>query len=113
MAEPKTALEPGESMLKEGRANLQRGVETVGGRLFLTDRRLIFESHKFNVQRGSTEVPLAQIAELGTAWTKFLGFLPLFPNTMSVRTRGGAEYDVVCKGRGAWIEAIERARGSG
>ncbi len=33
MAEPKTALELGESVVEDARANLQRGMETVGGRL--------------------------------------------------------------------------------
>jgi GRAM domain len=112
MEEPKTPLEPGESALKEGRANLQRGAETVGGRLFLTNRRLIFEAHIFNVQRGGDQIQLGQIEEMRPAWTKFFGVIPLMPSTLSVRTDGGAEYNLVCRGRGAWMKAIREAQGS-
>jgi hypothetical protein len=112
MVEPKTTLEPGESPLKEGRANLQRGAETVGGRLFLTNRRLIFEAHIFNAQRGGDQIQLGQIAEMQPAWTKFFGVIPVVPSTLSVRTDGGAEYNLVCRGRGAWMEAIQEAKGS-
>jgi hypothetical protein len=113
MPEPKTTLEPGECPLKEGRANLQRGAETVGGRLFLTNRRLIFEAHIFNVQRGGDQIQLGQIEEMRPAWTKFFGVIPLVPSTLSVRTDGGAEYNLVCRGRSAWMTAIEEARSAG
>ena len=112
MVEPKTTLEPGESPIKQGRANLQRGAETVGGRLFLTDRRLIFEAHIFNVQRGGDQIQLGQIAEMRPAWTKFFGVIPVVPSTLRVRTDGGAEYNLVCRGRGAWMNAIQEAQGS-
>ena len=112
MAEPKTTLDPGESALKEGRANLQRGAETVGGRLFLTNRRLIFEAHIFNVQRGGDQIQLGQIAEMRPAWTRFFGVVPVMPSTLCVRTDGGAEYNLVCRGRAAWMEAIQEAKGS-
>ena len=112
MTEPKTTLESEESVLKAGRANLQRGDETVGGRLFLTDRRLIFEAHIFNVQRGGDQINLGQIAELRPAWTKFFGVIPLMPNSLSVKTAGGGEYNLVCRRRGAWMEAIQDAKGS-
>ena len=35
----KTPLLPGETPVKDGAANLQRGLETVGGRLYLTNQR--------------------------------------------------------------------------
>ena len=48
----------GEQLIKEGFANLQRGWEALGDRLYLTNQRLIFESHPFNIQRGSAVIPL-------------------------------------------------------
>jgi hypothetical protein len=42
-----------EIIVKEGGANHFRGKEGVGGKLVLTDRRLIFKSHKFNIQNNS------------------------------------------------------------
>ena len=111
MAEPKSELEPGESVLKQGRANLQHGAETAGGRLFLTDRRLLFEAHIFNAQRGGDEIQLSQISEMEPAWTKFFGVIPVVPSTLSVRTEGGTEHNLVVRRRRTWMRAIEDARG--
>ncbi len=105
-----TALEPGESVVKQGKANLQRGIETVGGHAYLTNRRLVFESHKFNVQRGSTIVPLSEVTEVGRAWTKFLNVLPLAKNSVRVATGDGGQHKIVCSGAGKWAEAIDEQR---
>lgn len=43
-----TILLPGEMTVKEGPGNMQRGIETVGGRLYLTNMRVIFEAHALN-----------------------------------------------------------------
>ena len=57
----KSELRPNERIVKEGPANLQKNIETVGGKLRVTDQRLIFEAHKFNYQGGATEVELSDI----------------------------------------------------
>ena len=108
-----TPLEPGETPVKDGRANLMRGVEGVGGRLYLTDRRLVFESHGLNVQRGPALVSLSDVAGLSKVWTRVFGAIPLAPNGLAVRSVDGQELRFVVSGRSKWIEAIETARGSG
>jgi hypothetical protein len=97
-----------EQLVKEGFANLQRGWETVGGRLYLTNQRLIFESHPFNVQRGTTIVPLPNIAVVQETWTKFLNQIPIANNSIAVTTNEEREYRIVVWGRRDWIEAIMR-----
>ena len=97
-------------MLRSGGANLQRGAETVGGWLYLTERRLIFESHAFNFQRGATVIPLADITTVTKCWTKFLNVVPLLPNSLAVATRQGQEYRLVVFRRGAWLAAITQAK---
>ena len=101
-------LEPDERILREGSANLHRGWEVVGGRLYLTDRRLVFQSHAFNVQTGETEIVLADILSLRLCWTKFLGFIPIFPNSLAAKISTGDEYRLVVQGRQTWAEAIQR-----
>ena len=108
---PQTPLQPEERLVKESRANLQRGVESVGGHLYLTDRRLIFESHKFNVQSGATEIPLSDVADMRKVWTKFLGAIPLAPNSIALKTTGGQEHRIVCSKRDDWIEAVRSQSG--
>jgi hypothetical protein len=101
-----TALQPGETLVKSGPANLQRGWETVGGKLHLTTTRLVFESHRFNVQTGATIVQRSDIAAVEKAWTKFLNLIPMMPNSIAVKTNAGVEQRYVVWGRDAWIDAI-------
>jgi len=105
----KIELAPSETVIREGGANLQRGWEAVGGRLFLTNTRLAFASHAFNVQTGPTEIPLAAIRQVTPCWTKVLGFLPIAPNSVSVSTDQG-ELRFVVHGRSEWAAAIQLAR---
>jgi hypothetical protein len=106
----KTPLLSGETLVKDGAANLQRGIETVGGWLYLTNQRLIFESHAFNILTGSTIIPLASITGARKCWTKFLNLIPLFPNSVAIATKEGKEYRFVMFSRQAWIDAIDSQR---
>ena len=101
-----TAPRPGERVVKEGAANLQKGIETVGGSLCLTTQRLVFEAHRFNVQGGVTEVELSSVRSTEPRWTKFLGLIPLFPNSLAVFTHEGVEHRFVLFGRHEWAAAI-------
>jgi len=99
-------LRPSERLIMEGAANLQRGLETVGGRLFLTNSRLFFQSHAFNVQTGPTEIGLSQIRGTERRFSTFLGLIPVLPNALAVLTASGAEYSFVLFGRADWEAAI-------
>ncbi len=104
----KTPLLPGETPIKDGAANMQRGIETVGGRLYLTSQRLVFESHAFNIQTGVTTIALTSITGARKCWTKFLNLVPLVPNSVAVTTSEGNEHRFVVFGRQAWLDAIGR-----
>lgn len=104
----KIDLAPNEKLLREGAANLQRGLETVGGRLVLTDSRLVFSSHAFNVQTGTTDIPLSAVQSVRPCWTRFLGLFPLMPNSLAVATESG-DHRFVLSGRSAWADAIASA----
>lgn len=102
-----TPLLPGEQPIKEGAANLQRGLETVGGRLFLTSHRLVFEPHAVNIQTRVATVELANVQSTRACWTKLLGLIPLLPNSLAVYTKDGTEFRFVLFGRHAWSAAIQ------
>jgi hypothetical protein len=106
----KTQLHPDEKIIKEGAANLQKNIETVGGKLYLTNQRLVFEAHSFNVQSGTSELALSNVQSLRPCWTKFLGFIPLLPNSLAVYSKQGDEYRFVLFGRHAWAAAIDAQR---
>lgn len=103
----KINLNPNETVIKQGGANLQCGVETVGGKLYLTDQRLVFRSHSFNVQTGETAVTLDEIGQTSLCWTKFLNILPLAPNSLAVETKNGEEFRFVLFGRKSWKNEID------
>ena len=104
-----TRLRDDEELVREGGANLQRGIETAGGRLYLTTQRLIFEAHALNVQSGRTIVPLRDIEGVWPCWTKFLGLIPVFPNSLAVATAKGKTFRFVLFGRAEWAAAIRDA----
>jgi hypothetical protein len=95
---------PGEHLLKQGPANHFRGPEGVGGWLYLTDRRLLFRSHRFNLQNHEVSMPLDEIVEAQvcpTAW--------IIPNGLRVVVAQKAERFVV-EGRRSWVAEISRVK---
>lgn len=45
-----------EEIIYDGGANQIKGREGVGGKLFITNQRILFISHKFNIQNGETTI---------------------------------------------------------
>jgi hypothetical protein len=96
----------------KGPANLQRGLETVGGQLALTKGRLVFEPHGLNIQRGLEQIDLSHISQVTECWTKFLNLIPIAPNSLMVVSKGGQEYRFVLHNRKEWAAAINEHRGT-
>ena len=100
-----------EKIIKSGPANFQKGIEQVGGKLYLTNDRIIFESHKLNFQSGTTQIKLEDISSVKKSWTKFLGFIPLTPNSIKISTKEAEKFRFVLYGRSKWISAINKEKG--
>jgi hypothetical protein len=58
---PPVELSVDEKLILESVASHYMGKEAVGGKLALTDKRLIFQSHKLNVQNHKSEFPVSDI----------------------------------------------------
>jgi hypothetical protein len=56
---------PGESIVFESPANYFKGKKGVDGKLYLTNKRLIFKSHKVNIQNHQVVIDLTDIKEVG------------------------------------------------
>lgn len=95
------ALEAGEQLVRKGPANLFRGIESVGGRLLLTDRRLVFQSHKVNVQTGLDAWRLEEITNVKAART-----LLIVPNGLLVHLADGTRKRFVVWQRAEWVREI-------
>ncbi|MCO5165272.1 MAG: hypothetical protein M9894_02735 [Planctomycetes bacterium] len=102
------ALAPGERLLEDGPANHLHGRAAIGGWLFLTDRRLVFLPHRYNLGLGGpVTVDLRQVAEAEPApqWT------PIATAIDVALVDGPPLRFVVGRAvRGPWVEAIREAR---
>jgi hypothetical protein len=91
-----------EQILSDAGANMFRGIESVGGRMKITTRRVLFESHAINLQKMPAEISITDIAEVGKRNT-----LGLIPNGLFIRTKTGVEYKFVVFGRDKLIRIIQ------
>jgi hypothetical protein len=94
-----------EELIEKSAANLMRGVEAVGGRMILTNQRVLFEAHKINVQAAPLAIPLSKIESVAPSRT-----LGIVPNGITIRCYSGEEYRFVVWGRKRIISKIEGCR---
>jgi len=96
-------FQEGEQTLLEKLANLFIGFESIGGKLKITNKRVIFESHRVNlvIQKHGLDIEYGEIASVGEK--NFLGFIP---NGIVVTTKTGQEYKFVVWGRGRILTTI-------
>ena len=84
--------------------------EKIGGMLYLTNRRLIFESHRPDGRNQCTAIPLEDIAVVAAGWSKLFKLIPIAPNAMAIETVQGNAYHLLLFGRHQWAASIEHAR---
>ncbi|WP_027964035.1 PH domain-containing protein [Halalkalibacillus halophilus] len=94
-----------ETYVYGGVANLFKGIEAVGGDLYLTNHALIHRPHKMNIQSGETKIDLSNITEVTTRNTFFI-----VPNGLHVKTTDGKSYKLVVKDRDSWMDKINSLR---
>jgi hypothetical protein len=90
-----------EALIKEGGANHFKGKEGVGGKLVLTDKRLIFKSHNLNIQNHQDNFDLAQINEVQATKT-----LNLFNNGLLLELVDMGKHKFVVDEPNDWVIAI-------
>ena len=93
-----------ENIIKEGLANHKVKIESVGGKLFLTNKRLVFKSHKINIQKHIFELELSQINNC--AKFKTIGIIS---NGLKINTNNKIEKFIVNKPN-EWITQIEKIK---
>ena len=98
----KIQLENGESLVKQGLANHFKGPEAVGGKLYLTNKRIIFKSHPINIQRHEESIYLDKIQSIGKRNTLFM-----VPNGIYIKYGDKEERFVVNK-RDIWLSEIQK-----
>jgi hypothetical protein len=94
-----------EAILKQGGASHFKGMEAVGGKLFLTDHRLVFKSHRFNIQVHEESYALGDIVAVEPRRG-----ISIVGDGMAVVMHDGREERFVVFGRRDWITRILSAR---
>ncbi|WP_044212524.1 hypothetical protein [Flammeovirga sp. OC4] len=90
------------AIIYAGDANHFKGVEAVGGRLYLLKEKLLFKSHHFNVQNHQTTVGFNQIQEVN--YFNTLGFIP---NGLSIKLHTGHIEKFVVNNRKTWKKELD------
>jgi hypothetical protein len=98
-------VEDDEQILKEAGANHFKGLEGVGGKLVLTDKRLIFKSHKYNVQNHQDTYGLDQIDTVLKTKT-----LNIISNGLTIGLRDQRRERFVIDRPEEWVKCIERQK---
>lgn len=97
----KVDTEPGENILFQTPANHFKGIEGVGGKLYLTNKRLIFKSHKLNIQNHQLSIELTDINNVGRYKT-----LGLMNNGLSIMTNQNKTEKFVVEQVDEWIKLL-------
>ena len=97
-------VKPGEQIVREGPANYYHGPMAHGGWLVLSNRRLVFRPHFFNLRWADTVVHVGEIAVAEAART-----LWVLPNKLKVSSDRDDHHFVVEQSP-AWVAAIDAQR---
>ncbi|HEY0653336.1 MAG TPA: hypothetical protein VGD65_09420 [Chryseosolibacter sp.] len=95
---PPLELLTGENIVMESAANHFRGMEAVGGRLTLTNHRLVFVAHKLNVQNRRTELDRNIIVEAKRH--------AKFSKGMVLKTNENVSHTFIVDSRDQWIAEV-------
>jgi hypothetical protein len=96
-------LQDKEIIIKKSRANHLKPLEKVGGKLYLTNQRLFFKSHIFNIQTHEESISLENIALVEIKHCDFI-----FSKMTIFLKNGSVEKFHIAKRR-KWVDEIEKA----
>jgi len=94
-----------EAIIREGGANHFRGLEAVGGKLALTDKRIVFKSHKLNIQNHQQSFELGHLESIQATKT-----WKLFNNGLSLQLANQEVHRFVVDAADEWVAMIEKQR---
>ena len=95
-----------EAIVFETGANHFKGVEGVGGKLYLTNKLMVFKSHKFNIQNHELSISLLDVAKVERH-----NRLGIFNNGLSVTTTQQTIEKFAVQQPGEWVNQIAEKKG--
>jgi hypothetical protein len=103
-------MQNNETIIKEGKANSFNVLISKGGHLAITNQRVLWQGHGFNIGGQADVIKLEDIVAYGKCCTMVLGtlFLPI-PNAIYISTNMGQTYKYTVYGRKVWLETLAKA----
>lgn len=98
-------LHENETILFKTQANHFKAIEAVGGILYLTDQRVVFKSHKFNIQKHTLSINLDEIASVDKY--KVFGFSN---NGLLIKTKNGLKEKFTVLQPEEWLQQVENSK---
>ena len=95
-------LNKDEVVIHQGDANLFRKNEVTGGLLYLTNERLIFVPHIFNIDRSRQDIEIEEILRLKEVRTLIID------NGLVIESKQQVDYRFVLNEREKWVEELEK-----
>lgn len=92
-----------EIILRKGAATHLVPFEGVGGKLFLTNQRLFFESHSLNFQKHEESIPLKDIVAIDAKHSDFLS------RKISIYLASKSVEEFIVYKRKTWLSEIQKA----
>ena len=99
------SIDEGETVIKEGGANHFKGSAGVGGKFVLTNKRLIFKSHKSNLQNHQETYDLSQLVSARATKT-----LNLFNNGLTIELTDNEIHKFVVDEPDKWVSALDQQK---
>jgi hypothetical protein len=91
-----------EQLVKCDFANQLSSIESIGGKLYLTNLRLIFKPHRLNFQKNQIELKLNKIIRVSES--KFLG---IYPTKLIIESEGKS-YKFITDNHKDWFSIISK-----
>lgn len=98
-----TKIETTEPIIFETGANHFRGIEGVGGKLYLTDTQLIFKSHKLNIQNHQIFINLLDIENVERHKTA-----GIINNGLLISTLNNTKEKFVVEESDKWLRLLQK-----
>jgi len=95
-------LNSNEKIIKKGRANHLRKIEWVGGKLFLTNQKLIFKPHQLNIQTYEVVIPLDEIVSVEAKHSDFIS------RELRVLLKNNSVEKFYVYGRKSWLQEVKK-----
>lgn len=91
----KSQLFQNEEIVIKHPTELHDGYNTISGIFYITNKRIVFEAHNNNLSNSFISFQFSDILSINKTWTKFMGFLPISFDSLTITKKTGNRYSFI------------------